>query len=357
MPATFDTLYANPDGNLYTWCKDLKTPLVKHADPVTVEFKRIHIYSNRFDKFFTSEVMVVTHVKNAASKDRVLEAITYFDDDAAIRKKDFFSGTYSIGPFDASEYGYPVCFHTPGYQETVITVTTKFWELNDSKIYTQIINFIKKGLNMLSIPGYASYITVADAVLDVTSNIITDVIKHVELVPEHTIEFRTDSVNNPFYTGTYVCFPGMNSIAVKNKIRDEYTLCDYILIDKDQNEYSGSYFVIEISNKPRNDLADFDYTSSTADILKKLNTNGNGNVTEELSNSISALARDAYDLALIKLIRTNYENYIKTQSNDDKLETIALYKQLQKSSQIDWFNQQYPEIQQLCIGLNNTTLG
>lgn len=333
------------DGKICKWLPNMETPIAKIGDPLSVEFKHIRIVSKNFDYFGNSEVMVVNHIKNCASKDRAIQQITYYDTTANPTKIINTGGkkTFTISSFDASEYGYPVCFHTPGYQGTMITITTKFWEIDDPATITTVLNMIKSGLGILgsTIPGYGTYFTIASGALSVGTRIITDIIKHDELAPNHVFELRTDDVDKPLYIGTYLCIPNIVSLEERdnilaNCVLDENHLGTYK--DGKWKEYPNTYFILQVANTTRPELSDFDYTASAADVLQKLY---DPKKQDDLHKDIVNLTQQSYSLGLLKVIQSTYAEF---QSNPDKLPMLrALYNQI-PPDQLSWFESTIPQI-------------
>lgn len=340
------------DGSkLSSWKHDLSLATIKVGDPLTVEFKRIHIISKEFDFVGKSEVMVVNYVKNKASKDRVIEQITYFDDDASTKSVNMLNKSYSIGPFDGSEYGHPVCFHTPGYEGTVINITTRFWDIDDPSLFQQSMNLLQSGLSIVgaTLPAYGVYFTIADEALGVSSRIISSAIKHDELTTPHIIELRIDDEQKPLYNGKYVCLPGLTDLNKRNQILENYFLEENVLLKKDNKgkyiEYNDTYFILDIHNKVRDELMDFDYTASAADILKKLY--GDEQDTQSLHQEIVELAKNSYNLGLIKVIQKKYNEYLKSDNNTNLFNELkALYNQIPKD-QKGWFDETFDYITKL----------
>ena len=62
---------------------------------------------------------------------------------------------------------------------------------------------------------------------------------------------------------------------------------DHLVTRDNYKEYDNTYFVLEVSNRERPELADFDYTVSFSDIMQ--------------------LARYSSDFTLFKAIKTNYD--------------------------------------------------
>lgn len=313
--------------------------LIKISDPLTIEYKRFHIVSKSFDFFGKSEVMIVSHIRNAQRKERSMENIVYSDEDVKPKKVNGRE-TFSIGPFDTSKYGHPIFLHTPGYQGTVITVTTKMWELDQPSKFTDVMKAISSGLGLIE--PLSPYFVIVDKVLNIATSVISGTIHHDELAPPHTIELRMDDPDHPLLTGKYVCIPYMSNLTSKYDLLDNYYIEDNLLVDADYNEYPHTYFIIEISKNKRDDLADFDFTASSADLLTKLQRG----VNDKSSDELIKINRDSYDYTLIQLIKDSHDKWIKSEKNSGVYDqATALYKQLRGETK-KFFDENFPSISQ-----------
>lgn len=310
---------------------------IKLAMPVTMEYSRVHIVSPDFDTFGKSEVMIVSHIRNAQRKERSMENIVYSDNDVKPKK---INGrdTFSVGPFDTSKYGHPVFFHTPGYQGTVLTVTTKMWELDSPSKFSEFMGKISTGLGF--IPALSPYFVILDKVFNVATSVICGRIDHDELTPSHTLEFRLDDEERPFVAGKYVCVPALSSLKQKYDLLNNYYIEDNLLVDEEMNEYPHTYFIIEISKNKRDDLADFDFTASSADLMKHLQPS----LSDTNSDELISINKESYDLQLIQLIISAYDKWI-----DDEKDTgeklLALYRQLRGDSK-KLLDDNFPQVEE-----------
>lgn len=365
------TLYSN-GGKIYDWSSDPVSQLeigedekerlyIKKGDPLTCEYRTISVVSNKFDKWTASEIMLVNYVKNSitSKKDRAMESITYYDDDFVTETVIIGGEEYrkaKIGPFDSSEYGHPVCFHTPGYKGSTINITTKMWEVNENTALKKVLESVKQGIGMVGTATASPYLNIASTAFGISSQILVGYVKHEELCKNHTLELRMDSDNHPLLVGKYICIPGLRNLNKKKNILENYFLKDNILVRFDEEgkyrEYVGTYFVIKVTNDEREDLTDFDFTASSADLLGKINTGTYS--PNEMANSVLKIQRDAHDLGLIKTVQNDYSTYMKAVKNmanadeieDYKNELIASYRQLNGSSDNsrEWFDANFPEI-------------
>lgn len=351
----YNTLYSF-NGKLYDWSPHLKEEfkdnLIRKGEPLTCEYRRLSICSSKFDRFFKSEIMLVNFIKHNSGKEEALESITYYDDDATISR---IAGKryYKEGPFDASEYGHPVCFYTPGYKGSSINITTKFWELNDSKTIKKLANFITSSLQLGSTAS--SYFTIASSVFNISSNIMIGFVQHRDLLPNHNIEFRLDSSIHPLLKGKYVCFPNI-TLTEKYKVIEKYILIDNMLVyknvkndgDTEYIEYDKSYFILRVDNDERKELSSFDFTASSADLIKKLK----GNQDDFPMDDLLELQKVAYNMKIEDDIHDDYDTYLKSNKDEDKLNMLkASYKQLESigKKEFDKFNKNFPEIKELFL--------
>lgn len=341
------TLFSDKDGNLLKWNTKINDTTIKIGDTLTIEYKRIKIVSKNFDLLGKSQVMVINNVKFTQTKEKMMDTITYFNDDAKPEGKWYNrKKSINIGPFDPSDYGNPVCYFTPGYKGSIITIRTKFWELDDANKITQTTNIIQDFLKIGStVPNpYGPYFQIADDIVGISGKILTCFVKHSELSDDHIIEFRIDEENKPFFEGYYLCLPEMPSNQkneIKEIIKNYFIDDDNILIRKDNSEeYNSTYFVFRVSNNARNDLIDFDFAVSSSDLLNKLNQKH-----EDFIPDIIKISRDAYDMDLVQKIYDAYDN------NDLNL-VSALYKSLHHTKK-QWFNKAFPIISDKIMDSNN----
>lgn len=335
------TFYCNPnqpEHRLQKWDKDIdgEAKHISVGDFLTIEYKRIKIVSKHFDLIGKSQLMVVNHVKSVQTKEQMMETITYFDDD--VKPKGDWNQrlkSFAIGPFDPSEYGNPVCYFTPGYQGGVITITTKFWEIDDPDVITGAASFIQNLLSLFSVAGnpYGAYFEIADSAVGCSAKILSSFVKHKELTTEHIVEFRIDE-GKPIYEGLYVCTPEVDDINMRYQILDDYFIDDFHLVKKDGDklvEYDQTYFVLRVTAAERDDLMDFDYMASSAEILNKLNTG-----SEDFVPTLMETTRGAFDMAIINDITDAYKE-------GDLQQVKALYNHLSESRK-EWFDESFPDI-------------
>ena len=294
------------------------------AQPVTMEYRRIHICSPKFDTFGKSEVMIVSHIRNAQKKERSMENIVYSDNDVKPKKINGLE-TFSVGPFDTSKYGHPVFFHTPGYQGTVLTITTKMWELDSPSKFAEFMEKITAGLGLIQ--AVSPYFVIIDRVFNVATSVICGQIDHDELAPSHTLEFRLNDHERPFVSGKYVCVPALESLKQKYDLLENYYIEDNLLVNSEMQEYPHTYFIIEVSTNKRDDLADFDFTASSAELMKNFQPSLNDTNSDELIK----VNKESYDFQLIQLVIDSYEKWIDDE-DDDGSKLLALYRQLRGES-------------------------
>jgi len=322
------------------WSKNSKGKRVKISDPVTIEYRRIHIRSDEFDLFGKSEIMIVSHIRNAQRKERSMENIVYSDDNVKYSKTENGDKIFSIGPFDTSKYGNPVFFHTPGYQGTVLSITTKMWELDSPDKLISFTNMLRKGVGLVT--SMSPYFVVADKMLEISAAVVSGHINHDKMCKSHTLELRTDK-DKPFMEGKYLCVPNLQTVKSKRLLLQNYTIEDNMLVDKEYNEYPHTYFIVEISTNERDDLADFDFMASSAELIDKFQR------TVEYSDILVNVNRESYNYQLILLVKESYDKWVNNidSSSDESLRdtTLALYKQLRDETK-KYFDETLPEVYQ-----------
>ena len=246
-------------------------PLVQRGNPLTCEIRRLSVVSDAWNKIRKSKFMVVNRVKNAASKERSLENITYYDDSVegcfdhgewSEEKK------YSIGQFDPGKYGNPICFHTPGYEGTTINISTEAWNIHDNSMVKTLTTMVTSALGMAN--TVSPYIQLAIPAMNLVGAFLQNEIKHDKLAETHVLELSLDS-EMPLCIGKYILLPDLTDYNVKMDLLTNYVLKDNILIKKDGDkfvEFDQTYYVIKITDIPRGDLADFDYAASHVELVK-----------------------------------------------------------------------------------------
>lgn len=320
------TLYIDKDGNIKKWDKNL-TSNINAGDPITIEYKKIRLVSPNFDHFGSSQVMVVNNIKNKQTKDNAMDTITYYDKDAKPKKIEGRK-VLNIETFNPREYGNSICFFTDNYQNDIITISTRIYELDERSP----LSIISKVSDLASkLPTYGAYFSIAGNVVHIASNIISNYTHRRDLCDEHIIEFRDDQVDKPLIKGLYLCIP---NITDKKKIKDiinTYKLEDNALIDSQGNECLGTYFILEVNNLNRPDLLNFDFTVSNNDLLEQLNKK----TPESLSTFISN-AKNSDDFQII-------QNVLSSIENDDINLAKSHYKTLRGDCKF-WFNKHFPSL-------------
>lgn len=318
----------NPSNNV-----DCNNQKIVFGEPLIMEYKRIKLVSTKFDIFGKSQVMIVNYIKTTQTKEKSLSSVTYYDENVS-PKKSFFSrkGTFEIGPFDPSQYGNPIFYYTPAYQNENIIINTQFWELDKEDAMDNIINGTQSCLSLgkISVNPYSKYFEIASDIIGNSKKIITGFIKHRELTNEHIFEIKENS-----YTGYYICLPEIENINEKYDILKNYKIIDDHLVKENTDlleEYDKTYFLIKISKDKRDDLQTFDYMSSSVELIDLFNKGNKDNFQAALFNTIN----DAYDMQLVNKINAAYN-----ENNKDLVKALYQHIKLDKKN---WFNDLFPQI-------------
>lgn len=317
---------------------------IKISDPVSVEYKHVFLAlgvptdtkSSNYH-LLSRDLLFSAYVKNKVSKDRSLETVVYYDKSyqTGIDKiNNKYQRYYECGPFDQSEYGCPTIMYTPGYQGSTITVTTKFYEIRKTlvdviKQATSLIQSVSSTVaSSASIPILNIASPLINSAIGVGGALLTEVIdeKHV-LVEPTTLEFKFGDSREPFMSGLYIQFLTDDLVNVS-----ELGLQGYVLVNKSTNKIyrEHSYVLLQVDTVQRNDLRDFDFTSSCSEQLVPIasllhSTASSDTNTSTLIQQIVDVKRDSYDLLLYKSIQAAL-------SHNDALLAKALYQQLQASN-------------------------
>ncbi|MCA9330102.1 hypothetical protein KDA11_05610 [Candidatus Saccharibacteria bacterium] len=310
------TIYAEPNSQtLKRWNNDETfVQQVKVGDPLTVEMRRLNINSRKFDRFGSSELMIAAYTRSLHTKEASMASIIYHDSKVEPVKKAPFikSGKFSVGPFDASQYGNPVIYHTPGYVGNTINITIKLWEIDNPSKVKKVFDLLDYGTALvapfvsLASPAAAPYFNMTSSALGLSSRIICGTIDHDLLAPEHTVELRLDS-SQPLRPGKYICLPEVTDLTEKYEILQKYVLVENRLVqerfdDGEQkwyyDEYPRTYFVLKVSVSPRDDLADFDFTASAAELLTLLNSGTN--TSDTVVENVLQMTKKAHTMGVIE---------------------------------------------------------
>jgi hypothetical protein len=341
------TLYCNKStGKLYKIDERLTEKfaslLVQIGNPVTIEYKRIKISSTKFDMIGTTDVMITTTVKSVQTKEASMESITYYDKDVSSKSTGIKINnglwnnemrSHTINKFDPTEYGNSVCYYNPGYSGGTINTATKFWNINDSSYIKNIMSYVKNMISLTKIlpTPVAPYISLVDGIIDNTTAILVDINDNELLEETHLASFSNAYEYEPFLTGFYICLPKIKDLNEIEDIIRNYVIMDCGLVKKvaeDQPivEYAFSYFILDVSNKPRQDLISFDFAASSNELLGGLYKNEPKSVTDFIK-----LSNESNDLNIIKQI---HDLTSKGLNNIDKGVFNSLYNHLSEDSKI-----------------------
>lgn len=321
------------DGKL---CKT-GSKVISFGDPIVIEYKRIKLISNKFDIFGKSQVMIVNYVKTMETKEKAVMSITYYDETAKPKRVSplSFKKVLAIGPFDPSQYGNPVCYYTPAYQNENILINTQFWEIDKKDLVTTTTSLAQSCLSLGSATPYKSYFDIVNSIVGASGKVIVNMIKHKELCVEHILELNdSDSL---IYEGIYVCLPEVDDLNGKEYILKNYYVHDNVLVkikDNDDDifeEYDKTYFLLLITKENKNDLTSFDYISSSMDLLTLFN-DGNESFSKTYVDTVSS----AYDMELVQKISS------AVQKEDSRLVT-ALTKHVSPKKQ-ELFSSIFPSL-------------
>lgn len=304
------TLYCNKSsGTLHKIEESLSTDfsnfVVQIGNPITIEYKRIKMASNNFDKIGKTDVMITSSVKSVQTKEVTQESITYYDKGVIPLTQHNGLKSCVITKFDPTQYGNSVCYYNPGYAGNTISIATKFWNINDSHYIQNIMSCIKNLLDFSSsLPTpVAPYITLVDGIVDHTSAILADMEGNKLLEETHLISFSNTCDYEPFLTGIYICLPTVKDINDIEYVITSYCLQDDVLIKKDKVnnniiECPISYFILDINSKERKDLVDFDFAASSNELLANLYKNQSTCIKDFVK-----MSSNASDLTIITQIQ------------------------------------------------------
>ena len=325
---------------------------VEIGDPLTISCEYVQFRCpNARQLLKPTDVLLTANVRNCVSRDRCLESIITYDQNARFIRN--VSGTtdhtytYRAGPFDVSEYGHPILFYTPGYEGSDIFVTLKAHAIRNSP--TRWVDTVVDG--MKSIVGIASSTLVAaplygqilsslgSATLGAGGALLKRALQHnTQMFDPVTLKltsrFNHDmSADEPLVKGKYIVLVHNDNddLILSSVNNGEKALCDdgtsiydYFLdgnrlVHRKKNTfYTKSYFVLSVDTSERRELRDFDFTSMCMEMVKELpdfppsddRSSSSSTLTKspsvrksELEERLIDVARDSYHLLLVKAIR------------------------------------------------------
>jgi hypothetical protein len=273
-------LFANKStGKIYKWKPSIQTSkLIDPGTPMTIEYKKIKLVSDNFDRFGKSQIMITNTVKTEHSKEYLTENIVYYDKEVVPIKIIGTNKAYHIiSSFNHNKCSNEVCYYNPGFlASNTVTITTKFWEIDDPSFVTRVVNYMKQFLSFTKcIPSpITSYINIADSVIGTAGNLVISLINNKELAKEQTIEFSGNNESKPLHLGYYICLPNITDINLVNEVVDTYYLDENTLVTKNQEdnivEFDDSYFIMEVSNDERNELHDYEFITHSNNLINNI---------------------------------------------------------------------------------------
>lgn len=327
-------------GKLYKWNdKEIVANVIKYGEPLTLEYKKIRIVSNKFNWIRKNRIMLIDNIRTIQTKEISADCISYYDDD--VKPKKFLDGNpskyYDIEDFDPTKYGNPVFYHTPSYQNHEISVTTRAFRIDKDEIADDVFGCLHNIFTVGSkIPNYGIVSSMAGLIVDDASKIIDDLTNGgKQITKNHILIFRNDDEDRKMYVGSYLCIPNLDDPNNLYKLLQNYRVEDDRLIrinsKNEKVEFGDTYYIIQLSNIERTDLNDFDYSSSSNDLLKSLNRSENTGIEK-----FSQCTKDATDLNLIKEITDLWK---KDPEETDKIKSLYLHLHDK-----DWFKENLSHI-------------
>ena len=286
---------------------------IEFGTPITIEYKKIKLVSENFDCFGKSQIMVTNTIKTEHSSDYLVDNIVYYNKDVIpIKINNTKKSCHIINSFNHNKFSSDVCYYNPGFlPSNTITITTKFWEIDDPSFVTKVVNYMKQLLSYTTVvpTPVTPYINIADTVLGSAGKLVTSLINNKELAKEQTIEF-SGSNNKPIIPGYYICLPNIVDINIVNNLIESYYLDDNTLVTKNETsaitEFNDSYFIMEISNNEREYLHDYDFITRSNNLLNNIIKTEN-NVEGIYQSVIDHKDKLEDDASIKEFIRINKE--------------------------------------------------
>lgn len=306
--------------------KTLIPKTIKLGDPLSIQYKRIRILSNKFDWIGDSEVAIINNIRTSQTKEAAPDNIVYYDK-SVTPKRSGKNRVMDIDRFDPGEYGNSICYYTPSYQNNDISICTKFYEIDER---FGIINAASKLLGLgNTVPNYGVYFSLAGQFLEGIDKILDRLTFKNKLTEDHVIKFDSNDTERPLYYGSYICLPTCEHDDLKH-IVENYILDDTDLLNiKDNTLFDKTYFVLELADIRDPSLYDFDFNYNANELLNKLNNRDKVGMNEFLQTNA-----DSYNFKII-------QNIIS--SVDDKSISNSLYNRLSPEYK-GWFDKTFPQI-------------
>lgn len=314
------TFYIDEDGKIYKWNKKLLQN-INEGDPISIEYKKIQIVSNNFDKIGCSQVMVLNFIKHKQDREAVTENIVYYDKEAKPKK---INGkkTLIIDIFKPDQYGNSITYYNPSYNKDIINISTQFLEIDEMPEF--ILGGIDKVFSLASyIPQYGMYFDLLGNIVTVSLSLLSNLNHKKELSREHILQFRSDDINKPLLKGNYLCLPNISDFNI-----DEYYMEDNILKCVNNKPFKDSYFILEVSNRKRNNLLDFNFMVNSNNLLDKIN-----NKHKESLGTFLNINKDSYNFNIIR-------NIVSLYNGGDFSSIKHLYSHLQDDYKM-WFDENF----------------
>ena len=327
-------------GKIFRWNdKSIESKTINYGDPLSLEYVKIRLVTNKFNFFRKNRIMVIDNIKSNQTKEIMSDSITYYDDNVLPKK--FTDGNpnkyFDIEEFDPTKYGCPYFYYTPSYQNNGIVFTTRIFKIDSDDMAQKLFNCLHNIFTVGSkIPNYGLLCQLADNIVIDASDMLTKLFDGgKQLTNNHVINFEYDNEDKKIYIGYYLCLPNVLEPQNIDKIISNFRIEDQKLIrinsKGDKVEFGDTYYLIELKNIKRIDLNDFDYSASSNELLLSLKKSDDHGVEK-----FSKITKDASDMDLIKQI---FELYSKDDKNS--VEIKNLYNHLHDKN---WFKMNFPKI-------------
>lgn len=359
----------NITGKLYKWNHNVlmlpNIKPVKVGDPLLIEYKRAKIVSNKFDLIGKSEIMITTNIKEDGQCDIVRrvsdndmttkgeqDIILYYD--KAVKPESYYDERickyiyyHIIDNFE--DHGHAICYYNPGFNNNIINLVTKFWEVDDPKFIYKILRYIKKLLFTVKITKLSPTLNITGTIINNCGYLLATLIENKKMTKEHVIEFRSDKYDKPLILGNYLCLPNIDTVCEVDNITENYHFDSGILLNNNTKiEYDDTYFVISVldtKSDPSYDSANYyghKFVTNINRIINNINKEPNGLLclpNEDKIKEVVEMYKESTDFMTIKKI-IKYEESKRMTNYEELLVIKSMYNHLSDDNKL-WFEKYF----------------
>ncbi len=310
---------------------DADTPRSQQYDPVdigqplVVEYLYIQLAPTHGGGQ-DDEVLISSLVKTEEQREAAAEAITAF------RKGiNFSTGPFQLDDWGGAQYGHPLCYYTGSYLGEAVRITTRASEIDGEIV--RALERVRTGVSSISsLPIFMEFLPFVLGVntgLKIVSRVSRLFKKDEILLRDQSVDLEFDRTHaRRLQSGRVVGVPAFS---------DDQALIDSglkltkqsRLIDANDQDYAGSYFVLRVNRKKMRKYEDFDHFQGAAAILALTNRQ-----EDVVQASVDALVEIARGVDALRTITDIEELYHDRDEDEVQAQIKALFKLLPRELQI-----------------------